>query len=83
MDDLYDLLGIDDNIRKFTKIMNKQKQFNKVRLNTVQKEGYNFMADLIFLPETKKKICIYLPLPIYFRGHVILNRLKQKTPKRY
>ena len=45
-------LGINE---KYTKVRNpQQKVFNKVKNNIPNKEDINLMADLLFLPTTKK-----------------------------
>jgi len=49
MDNLLKKLGIDE---KFTKAIKQPRKFNKVKDNIPLKQDYNFMADLLFLPET-------------------------------
>jgi len=51
MNKLLDKLGIDET---FTKPQKKQKIFNKVKDNVPPIEDYNYMADLLELPKTKK-----------------------------
>lgn len=51
MNKILDKLGIDETL---TKPSRKDKVFTKVRNNIPLKEDYNFMADLLFLPKTKK-----------------------------
>ena len=50
MDKLIKKLNIDETYTKAP----KQKVFNKVKDNVPHVEDYNFMADLLLLPETKK-----------------------------
>ena len=49
--DIIKKLDIDET---FTKEGKKQKKFNSIRKNTVQKANYNMMADLLELPTTSK-----------------------------
>lgn len=51
MKSLLKKLNIDE---KFTKPSKKQKTFNNIKNNIPHKEDYNFMADLLELPKTKK-----------------------------
>lgn len=51
MDALLKKLGIDE---KFTKVRKQPKQYNKVRDNVPLKQDYNFMADVLHLPETDR-----------------------------
>ena len=55
MDKLIKKLNIDETYTKAP----KQKVFNKVKDNVPHVEDYNFMADLLLLPETKKDLNIY------------------------
>jgi transposase InsO family protein len=43
--------GIDE---KLTKVRLKQKDFNEIKYNVPMIENYNFMADVLHLPQTKK-----------------------------
>jgi hypothetical protein len=54
MNELQEALGISGKQKIFTKTIQKPKYYNKVKDNTLLKENYNFMADLLFLPKTKK-----------------------------
>ena len=47
-------LGITGKQKTLTKTIQKPKHYNKVKDNTLLKEDYNFMADLLFLPKTKE-----------------------------
>ena len=47
-------LGITDKQKTLTKTIQKPRFYNKVKENTLLKEDYNFMADLLFLPTTKQ-----------------------------
>jgi hypothetical protein len=51
MNDILKELGIDE---KYSKPVKIKKQFSKVKDNIPLKADYNFMADLLELPETKK-----------------------------
>ena len=48
---LLDKIGVDETYSKPT----KKPIFDSVKANTFPKNGYNAMADLLFLPETKAK----------------------------
>ena len=54
MNALKDQLGITGKQKTFTQTIQKPKHYNKVKDNTLLKEDYNFMADLLFLPKTKE-----------------------------
>ena len=49
MDKLIAKLGINE---KFTKAIKQPNKFNRVKDNVPLKQDYNFMADLLFLPQT-------------------------------
>ena len=51
MEKLLQELGIDE---KYSKPVKIKKEFSKVKENIPLKADYNFMADLLELPETKK-----------------------------
>jgi hypothetical protein len=50
--DIIDKLGIDET---FTKPPKKTKKFTKIKDSVTQLEGYNYMADILYLPEDKTK----------------------------
>ena len=54
MNALQQELGITGKQKIFTQTIQKPKKFNKVKENTLLKDNYNFMADLLFLPKTKQ-----------------------------
>ena len=54
MNALKEQLGITGKQKTFTQVIQKPKHYNKVKDNTLLKENYNFMADLLFLPKTKQ-----------------------------
>ena len=54
MNALQQELGITNKQKTLTKVIQKPKFYNKVKDNTLLKEDYNFMADLLFLPKTKE-----------------------------
>ena len=54
MNALQQELGISNKQKILTKVIQKPKFYNKVKDNTLLKEDYNFMADLLFLPKTKE-----------------------------
>lgn len=58
MDKILKELGLDDTL---TKTVKKEKKFTKVKSNIPLVENLNFMADLLFLPDTlyNKKLCGY------------------------
>ena len=51
MNDILKELGVNE---KYSKPVKIKKQFSKVKDNIPLKADYNFMADLLELPETKK-----------------------------
>jgi len=55
MNALQEELGITQKQKTLTKTIQKPKFYNKVKDNTLLKEDFNFMADLLFLPTTKEK----------------------------
>jgi hypothetical protein len=54
MNALQEQLGITAKQKTFTKTIQKPKYYNRVKDNVLLKENFNFMADLLFLPTTKK-----------------------------
>ncbi len=57
MDKIIKLLNIDET---FTKNPRLRKKYNSVKQNIPHKSDYNFMADILMLPETKKEIKIFI-----------------------
>ncbi len=53
MDKIIKQLGIDET---YTKNPRLPKKYNSVKQNIPHKSDYNFMADILMLPETKKKL---------------------------
>ena len=62
-------LKIDETFTKAKSI--KQKQFNHIKNNIPLVEDYNFMADLIEFPLTKKKNKFYCRLWIWLQMNLI------------
>ena len=79
MDKILKLLNIDES---FTKKKNeKQKDFNHIKNNIPLIEDYNFMADLLELPETKNKNKYLLAVVDLATDEFDIEPLKNKTPK--
>ena len=76
---ILDKLKIDET---FTKKRNdKQKEFNHIKNNIPLIEDYNFMADLLELPETKNKNKYLLSVVDLATDEFDIEPLKNKTPK--
>jgi hypothetical protein len=78
MDKIINDFGIDE---KLTKPRRKQKVFNKIKNNIPHIEDYNFMADLIQLPTTKKKHKYLLTIVDLWTDECDFEPLKTKQPK--
>lgn len=72
-------LKIDETFTKTKSI--KQKQFNHIKNNIPLVEDYNFMADLIEFPLTKKKNKFLLSVVDLATDEFDIEPLKTKTPK--
>ena len=79
MNKIIEELGIDETLTKVHK--QKQKKYNSVRSKTVQKEDYNFMADLLFLPTTKEKYKYLFVIVDLFSREFDIEPIKTKTPE--
>lgn len=75
---IFDKLNIDETI---TKPVRKAKVFNKVKDNVPLKEDYNFMADLLFLPETTDKERYCLTVVDLATDEFDIEPIKDKEPK--
>ena len=75
--DLINKLGIDETYTKPTK---KPKQFTHVKDNIPLVENYNFMADLLFLPETKEGFKYCLVVVDLSNDDFDIEPIKNKTP---
>ena len=75
--DLINKLGIDETYTKPTK---KPKQFTHVKDNIPLVENYNFMADLLFLPETKEGFKFCLVVVDLSNDDFDIEPIKNKTP---
>jgi hypothetical protein len=75
---LLNKLNIDETFTKQRPI--KQPVYNKFKNNLPLKEDYNFMADLIELPETKKKFKYLLTVVDLASDEFDIEPLKTKTP---
>ena len=71
-------LNIDENL---TKPVKKDKQFHKVKDVVTLKEDYNFMADLLFLPESKGKFKYALTVVDLATDEFDLQEIQNKEPK--
>lgn len=78
MDKIIKELGIDEELNKIAK---KSKNFNSVKKNIPHKEDYNFMADLIMLPKTKKGFRYLLTVVDLWTDEFDAEPLKTKEPK--
>lgn len=77
--DLIKDLEIDE---RYTKNRNsKQKVFNKIKTNIPMKEDLNFMADLLYLPETKEKYKYLLVVVDIASNEFDIEPLKTKESK--
>eukprot|EP00051_Salpingoeca_urceolata_P000741 m.35778 g.35778 ORF g.35778 m.35778 type:complete len:212 (-) comp10951_c0_seq2:863-1498(-) len=71
-------LGIDD---KLTKPAKTAKEFTKVKKVTNPKPDYNFMADLLMLPTTKKGFKYLLVMVDLWTDEFDIEPLKTKEPR--
>ena len=76
-DDLLNKLGIDET---YTKPAKKPKVFTKVKDNIPLVEHFNYMADLLFLPETKKGFKYCLAVVDLANNEFDIEPLKSKEP---
>ena len=72
-------LNIDEELTK--QVRNKQKNYNSIKNNIPLKEDYNFMADLIMMPETKAKYKYLLSVVDLATDEFDIEPLKTKTPE--
>ncbi len=77
MDKLIKKLGIDET---YTKAI-KKPIFDKVKQNTYPKGGYNYMADLLMLPETKEKFKYLFCVVDLWSNKFDMEPLKTKEPE--
>ena len=70
-------LGVDETYSKPT----KKPIFDHVKANTFPKNGYNEMADLLFLPETKAKFKYLLTMVDLWSDRFDMEPLRTKEPK--
>ena len=75
--DLLDKLKIDE---KYTKSVKKPKNFTKIKQNVPLVSDWNFMADLLFLPETKQGYKYCLVMTDLSNGDFDISPLKTKEP---
>ena len=78
MKKILEKLNIDEELTK--QVRNKQKNYNSIKNNIPLKEDYNFMADLIVLPETKQKFKYLLTVVDLATDEFDIEALKSKTP---
>lgn len=76
MNSLLSKLNIDETYTKTPKIV-----YDKVSENTLPKDGYNYMADVLFLPETKKGYKYLLTMIDLWSKQVDFEPIKDKQPK--
>ena len=70
-------LGVDETYSKPT----KKPIFDHVKANTFPKNGYNEMADILFLPETKAKFKYLLTMVDLWSDRFDMEPLRTKEPK--
>lgn len=70
-------LGIDE---RFTRPIKKAPN-DSVKANTFPKEGYNYMADLLYLPETKEKYKYLLTMVDLWSNEVDFEPMKDREAK--
>lgn len=75
-ENLFKKLKLDET---FTTKPNKTKKFDTVKQNAFPKNGYNFMADLLFLPETNEKFKYLLVVVDIWSNAFDIEPLKDKT----
>jgi hypothetical protein len=66
---------------KFNKVKNEPKVFNHIKNNIPLLEDYNFMADLLILPETKEKYKYLLVVVDLASDEFDIEKLRSKTPE--
>ena len=76
MNNLLKKMKIND---EFTRVRQKQKQFNNIRNNIPHLEDYNMMADLLMLPETNKGFKYLLVVVDLATNEFDMEPLKTKT----
>ena len=77
-DDIINKLNIDETL---TKAPTRQKTFNKVKNNVNLTEDYNFMADVLFLPETKEHFKYLLVVVDIATDEFDIEPIKNKEPE--
>jgi hypothetical protein len=65
---------------QFTKPIRNIK-FDKVKANTYPKAGYNFMADLLHLPQTKYRYSYLLVVTDLWSNSFDIEPVRYKTPE--
>jgi hypothetical protein len=78
---LENLLGISKKQKFFTKSIQKPRHYNTVKQNIPLIEDKNFMADLLFLPETKQKYKYALVIIDLATDEFDIEPLRSKEPK--
>ena len=78
---LENILGISKKQKFFTKSIQKPRYYNQIKQNIPLVEDKNFMADLLFLPETKQKYRYALVVVDLATDEFDIEPLKNKTPK--
>lgn len=78
MNELIKKLNINET---YTKPLKKIKKFNKVKDNIPLKQDYNFMADLLFLPTTKKGNQYILSVVDLATDEFDIEPIKNKEPE--
>jgi hypothetical protein len=80
MNALQEELGITGKQKIFTKTIQKPRFYNKVKDNVLLKENYNFMADYLFLPLTKKKYRYLFVIVDLATDEFDMEPMRNKTP---
>jgi hypothetical protein len=81
MEQLKKLLNIDASEEKFTKRIQKPKNFNSVKDNVTLLENKNFMMDYLFLPTTKEKYKYLLVVVDLATDEFDMEPMRDKKPE--
>ncbi len=79
--EIINLLGVPENIVKMTEPVKKDKVFTSVKDNIPLIEDYNYMADLLMLPEDKHKFKYLFVMVDLATDEFDIEPIKNKTPK--
>ena len=74
-------LGVSDEVLDLTKNVHRPKTFNTVKDNIPMIANYNFMADLLYLPEDSKKYKYLLAVTDLANNHFDVASLIERSSK--